>query len=483
MRRDDPADDELAAHVRPPGWENPRPRGRYNLVVIGGGTAGLVAAVGAAGLGARVALVERDRLGGDCLNTGCVPSKALIAIARAAAAAPPADPAAAFAAALARVRAVRAAVAEHDSAHRLRDLGVDVYFGAARFTGRDRVAVGDAELRFARACIATGARPAVPPIEGLREAGYLTSDSVFDLDELPRRLAIVGGGPIGCELAQAFARLGSKVALVEAADRLLPRDDPDAGGIVARALQRDGVRVLVGAPVDRVEPARTLVAGGQRLRVDAILVATGRAPNVEDLDLAAAGIAIGPHGVAVDDRLRTANRRVYAAGDCCSPLRYTHAADAMARIVLRNALFFGRARASRLVVPWATYTDPEVAGVGLTAADAESRGIAAVVYDVAMAEVDRARTDGATDGLLRVVTRRGSDRILGATAVSPVAGETIAAVAFAMAHGRGLADFGHAIAPYPTYARALGRAADAYQRARLTPRVARWLAWLLRRRR
>lgn len=480
------------ARVAPSGWVNPRPEGRYNLVVIGAGPAGLVCAAGAAGLGARVALVERHRLGGDCLNVGCVPSKGLIAAARAAAAARdagrfgvdagPVRPD--FPRVMERLYRVRAELAGHDSAERFTELGVDVFLGEGRFTGPDRIAVGDSELRFARAVIATGARPVIPPVPGLAELAPRTNETVFELDALPARLAVLGGGPIGSELAQAFARLGSAVTLVEQGPRLLPRDDARAAEIVRAALEADGVRVWTGARVVKAaarDGAPLLTAardGGEaELAADEVLVAAGRAPNVESLGLDAAGIARGPQGVTVDARLRTGNPRVYAAGDVCFPDRFTHAADACARIVLANALFRGRQRADRLVVPWCTYTQPEVAHVGIT--EAEARGRAVDVVEVPLAATDRGRLDGDATGYARVYLKRGTDRILGATVVADTAGDLIGEMAVAMTNGVGLGGVGATVHPYPTRSEVWRKAADARRREKLTPTVQKWLKrWL-----
>ena len=477
--------------VRPPDWVNPAPAKRYNLVVVGGGTAGLVCAAGAAGLGARVALVERGRLGGDCLNTGCVPSKSLLASARAAAiaGAERGQPAADFGAAMERMRRIRAEIAAHDSAARFRDLGVDVFLGEARFVARDAVAVEGARLRFARAVIATGARPAVPGIPGLSEAGYLTSESVFDLTALPRRLAVVGGGPIGCELAQAFVRFGSRVVVVEREERLLPSEDPDVGEAIRSALSADGVELALGATLARVErtPAGSRLvldepAGRRSVEADAILIAAGRTPNVEGLGLDAAGIDLDGHGrIRADDRLRTTNRRVYVAGDVVGGRQFTHLADAHARIVVRNALFPGRAKASALTVPECTFTDPEVARVGHTLASAAAAGLGTRDFVQHFDAVDRARLEGEEGGFARVLIEEGSDAIVGATIVGRHAGELIALVALAIESGAGLGDLASIVWPYPTRAQVLGAVADQYQRSRLTPRnrryLARWMAW------
>jgi pyruvate/2-oxoglutarate dehydrogenase complex dihydrolipoamide dehydrogenase (E3) component len=489
-----PHDVRLLGHVRPPTWTNPVPRARYHLVVIGGGTAGLVAAAGAAGLGARVALVERHRLGGDCLNVGCVPSKGVIAAARAwhdarTAATRFGGPAAPgdgdFAAALERMRRLRADLSPVDGAPRFASLGVDVFFGEGRFTAPDRVAVGGATLRFRRAVVATGARAAVPPVPGLAEAGYLTNETIFDLTERPAHLIVLGGGPIGCELAQAFRRLGSAVTLVDREPRLLPKDDADAAAIVQRALEGDGVTLELGVQVEgaaRVGGERlvTVAAAGARrtIRGDALLVATGRRPNVENLGLEQAGVAFTPQGVQVDDRYRTTNRRVYAIGDVSSRLQFTHAADFQARAVLANALFFGRSRASRLIVPWATYTSPEVAHVGRTAADAERDGVAVDTITVPFHDVDRAVLAGETEGFLRVHVRRGTDRLVGVTIVAPNAGDMIGEAAVALTNGLGLAALGRTVHPYPTLGEAYRKAADAWRRTKLTPAARRVLtAW------
>jgi pyruvate/2-oxoglutarate dehydrogenase complex dihydrolipoamide dehydrogenase (E3) component len=488
----------LVANVHPDDWTNPEPAGRYNLVVIGAGTAGLVTAAGAAGLGARVALVERGLMGGDCLNVGCVPSKGLIRAGRAVAdvrgagefgVRVPSGAYADFGAVMDRMRRLRAKLSRVDSAARFRDLGVDVFFGAARFSGPDTVDVAGATLRFKKAVIATGARAAEPPVPGLAEAGYLTNETVFSLTELPRRLAVIGGGPIGCELAQAFARFGAQVSLLEGEAQILPREDSDAAERVARALSRDGVDLRLGTRVERIERAGVervihVTSGGAaaRLAADAILVGVGRAPNVERLGLEAMGVAYDTRaGVAVDDRLRTTNPRIYAAGDVCSAHKFTHNSDAQARIVIQNALFLGRARTSALTLPWCTYTDPEVAHVGLSEREAAARGIAVRTFVQELADVDRAVLDGEAEGFVKVHVRAGTDRILGATIVARHAGEMLPELTLAIATGTGLGRIASVIHAYPTQAEAIRKLGDAYNRTRLTPRVkrlfARWLAW------
>lgn len=490
----------LLAHAHPADWANPVPSGRYNLVVIGGGTAGLVTAAGAAGLGAKVALVERGLLGGDCLNVGCVPSKALLRSARAAAdvrragtlgVRVPPGAEVDFPAVMQRMRRLRAGISPHDSATRFRDLGVDVFLGDARFTGPETVEVDGQTLRFQRACVATGTRPAAPPVPGLEEAGYLTNESVFSLTELPRRLAVIGAGPIGCELAQAFARLGSKVDLIEAMHGVLPAEDSDASEIVRQAMLRDGVRLRCCGKNLQVEHTGdgkrlTVDSHGEHyeLDVDEILVATGRAPNVAGLGLEQAGVeSDSKTGVQVDDFLKTTNRRIYAAGDVCSAYKFTHAADAMARIVIQNALFFGRRRASSLVIPWCTYTDPELAHVGLYPHQAEKQGTAIDTFTIELSDVDRAVLEDEDEGVLKVHVAQGKDKILGATLVARHAGEMISEITLAISAGVGLGAISSVIHPYPTQAEIIKKAGDAYRRTRLTPRVKKMFDRFLRLRR
>lgn len=488
---------QLVANVHPPGWVNPEPAPRYNVVVIGAGTAGLITAVGSAGLGARVALVERAFLGGDCLNVGCVPSKALIAAGHAYANVRgagdygidvPAGARVNFAAVMERMRRLRASISPADSAERYRQLGVDVFFGSGKFTGPDTVEVAGTTLRFKRAVIATGARAAMLPIPGLAEAKPLTNETVFSLTELPARLAIIGAGAIGCELAQCFARFGSQVTLFEVAPHILPLEDPDAAALVAQAFAKDGVNVVAPANIARVvsqgsERAIHYSAGGQEHegRFDAILLGVGRTPNVEGLNLEAVGVAYDPRtGVQVNERLQTANPKIYAAGDICWRYKFTHMADALARIVIQNALFLGRANANALVVPWCTYTDPEIAHVGKYERELQKEGIPFRTFTQPLHEVDRAILDGQTDGFVRVhVGKKG--RILGATIVARRAGDMLSEITLAMTGKLGLGTLAKTIHPYPTQAEGIKKVADAYNRTRLTPLVKtlfeKWLRW------
>ncbi len=492
----DEYDARLLANVHPAGWINSEPAARYNLVVIGAGTAGLVAAAGAAGLGARVALVERRLMGGDCLNFGCVPSKALIRASRVCSAinhatgygiVPTAPAHAEFGAVMERMRRLRADLSANDSAARFKSLGVDVFLGEARFVGRDAAEVDGKRLNFSRALVATGARPAAPPIPGLAESGFLTNETVFSLTELPRRLAVIGAGPIGCELAQAFRRFGSEVWLLEALTQILPREDRDAARIVERAIVSDGVELLTGCKVASVgrgaagRIVRLEHRGASReIEVDEILVTAGRAPNVEEIGLEAAGVEYDRKtGVRVNDYLQTSNPHIFAAGDVCSPLQFTHLSDAHARIVIRNALFFGRDRASSLTIPWCIYTDPEIAHVGLGEAEAAARGVAIRTFAQEMSAVDRAVLDGETAGVAKIHVRVGTDQIVGATIVAAHAGEIISELTLAIAAGIGLGRIAGVIHPYPTQAEAIKKIADAYNRTRLTPSRKRLLTRLL----
>jgi len=493
----------LVANVHPADWVNPTPRGRYHLVVLGAGTGGIVTAAGAAGLGAKVALIERHLLGGDCLNIGCVPSKSVIRAGRAAAdvreagrfgVRVPPGMEVDFSAAMARMRAIRARISRHDAAAHLREQGIDVYLGDARFSGPDTVEVAGNTLRFNKAVIATGARAAEVPIPGLKEAGYLTNETVFSLTTRPGRLAVIGGGPIGCELSQAFRRLGSEVFLFDAAPHVLVREDTDAAEILQRVFVREGIHLVLNSKVLRVEPrgAEKIIqyeAGGTTasVTVDEILVGVGRAPNVEGLNLEGVGVAYDPRaGVTVNDRLQTSNPWIYAVGDVCLAAKFTHTADASARIVIENALFpnlgfIGNKQFSALTIPWCTYTDPEIAHVGLYEKDAEKAGVATTTFVKHFDEVDRALADGEEEGFVKIHVRKGTDRILGATIVARHAGEMMNEISLAIVQNIGLGKIAGVIHPYPTQAEAIRQLGDAYNASLLTPSVkgwlARWFAW------
>ncbi len=485
---------ELVGNVHPTDWTNPEPAEIYNMVVIGAGPAGLVAAAGAAGLGAKVALIEKHLIGGDCLNVGCVPSKCLISSSRAAATLRSASEMGVsadgvtvdFPAVMERMRRIRSDISANDAATRFKKLGIDVFIGAGQFSGPDTVEVDGKTLRFKKAVIATGARPAVFPIEGLEESGYLTNETIFSLTELPKRLLVMGAGPIGSELAQAFQRLGSQVTVV-ARSTLLSRDDPEAATVVEAQFKKDGIAVRLHSTVKKLSKTPSgkqaiLTHEGTEttIEVDEVLVALGRAPNVENLNLEAAGVEYDTkRGVHVSHTLRTANRNIFAAGDVCLKYQFTHSADAAARIVIQNALFAGSKKVTALTIPRCTYTHPEVAHVGPYEGpdDADMD-----VYKVEMSDIDRALADGETAGFVKIFTRKGKDEIIAATIVASHAGEMISEVSVAMAAGMGLGKLANVIHPYPTQAEAIKRCADAYNRTRLTPLVAKlmkkWMAWL-----
>ncbi|MEM9154512.1 MAG: mercuric reductase [Cyanobacteria bacterium P01_F01_bin.33] len=491
----------LVANVHPSDWVNPTPTDTYDLIAIGAGTAGLVTAKGAAGLGVglKVALIERHLMGGDCLNVGCVPSKCLIRSGRVAAQMRDSErygvksPDAIevdFARVMERMREVRATISPIDSAKAAKGAGVDMYLGSARFTGPDTLEVGGQTLRFKKAVITTGARAVRPRIEGIEDVGYLTNETVFSLTERPRRLAVIGGGPIGCELAQAFQRLGSQVTLLHRGSHILNKEDADAAEIVQEVLLREGIQLVLGCTLKRAyktPEGKTLVfeCNGQEesVTVDEVLAGAGRAPNVEGLNLEAVGVEYDTRkGVVVNDFLQTTNPKIYAAGDICMNWKFTHAADAAARIVLKNTLFspfgFGKYKLSSLVMPWATFTDPEIAHVGIYEHEAAAQGIDIKTIKIDFDDLDRALADGETEGFAKIHYKPGSDTILGATIVATHAGEMISEITTAMVGGVGLSTMAGSIHPYPTQSEAIKKAADAYRRTLLTPRSIAFLGLL-----
>jgi pyruvate/2-oxoglutarate dehydrogenase complex dihydrolipoamide dehydrogenase (E3) component len=499
----------LAENVHPLHWVNPEPAGRYNIVVIGAGTAGLITAVIAAGLGAKVALIEKHLMGGDCLNVGCVPSKGVIRAARAWADLRNAEEFGLhippgvkydFGVAMARMRKLRARISHNDSAHRYAKLGVDVYIGRGHFIGADRVQVegpaGNRTLTFAKAAICTGARASVPATPGLKEAGYLTNETVFSLTELPPRIGVIGAGPIGCELAQSFARFGSQVYLIEAMHGLMPNEDRNAAEIVEQHMLRDGVKLLCCGKELTVEKTTagkrlTVNSHGRQydVTVDEILVGVGRTPNVERIGLEAVGIDYDKNGVKVNERLQTTNPRIFAAGDICSRYKFTHAADAMAQIVIQNALFphpfgLGYASVESLIMPWCTFTDPEVAHVGMYEKDAKEKGIEIETYTYKLDEVDRAILDGEDDGFARIHIQKGTDKILGATIVAAHAGEMIGEFSVVMKAGTGAKTIAGTIHPYPTQAEVNKKVVNLWRKEHFTPRtkalLAKLFAWTRR---
>jgi pyruvate/2-oxoglutarate dehydrogenase complex dihydrolipoamide dehydrogenase (E3) component len=475
---------ELLENVHPASWRNPEPCGAYDLVILGAGPAGLLAAHGAAILGVKVALIERDLLGGNRLNFGCVPSKALIRTSRLYARmrdAPelgvphPSGVQTDVRADMQRIQRIQTRLSRNDSAERLRATGVDVFFGAASFIGPALVSVAGTVLRFKKALIATGAHPLAPTIAGLAEAGYWTNENVFSLDALPARLLVIGGGPLGCELAQAFCRLGSRVIIAQDEPTFLPGEERDAAQILSDSLARDGIDIHLNTQVVAVhregaQKRADLLSDDHRMsvHVDEILAGIGRAPNVEGLGLESAKVEYDRvSGIRVNDYLQTTNARIYAAGDVCLAHKFAHVADATARMVLHNALLRGRRKLSALTVPWCTYTDPEIAHVGLYVREAREQGIPVKTFTILMHDVDRAVTDGDEDGFLKIHIKEGTDRILGATIVARRAGEMINELSLAMSAGIGLGELGHVIHTYPTQSDAVKMAADAYYRTRL----------------
>ena len=369
----------------------------------------------------------------------------------------------------------------------MQEAGVDVFFGEAAFSGPDSISVDTAQLRFKKAVIATGARPDVPLIPGLVEAGYLTNESIFDLTVLPPRLLVIGGGPLGCELAQAFCRFGSKTTIVQAWPLFLPKEERDAAQLLSDSFAHDGIDVrlnttAVGVRTDGLVKMVDLVSDDYKstVAVDAILTGTGRNPNVEGLNLQAADVEFDvDRGVHTNDFLQTTNSRIYAAGDVCLEHKFTHSAEASARIVIQNALFLGRQRVSQLKIPWCTYTDPEIAHVGLYVKQAREQGIPVKSFTIPMHDVDRAITDSEERGFVKIHVKEGTDRILGATIVGQHTGEMINEITLAMVANIGLRKLARVIHAYPTRAEAIKKAVDAYNRTRLTP-VRRWLLrqWL-----
>jgi pyruvate/2-oxoglutarate dehydrogenase complex dihydrolipoamide dehydrogenase (E3) component len=488
----------LISYVHPSAWVNPTPAPRYNLVVIGAGTAGLVTAAGAAGLGARVALIEKHLMGGDCLNVGCVPSKCLIRSARAVGEVwkahelgidIPGGAKVNFSTVMERMRKIRAGISHNDSVQRFQDLGVDVFLGNGRFIDNETVEVAGTRLKFAKAVIATGARASHPKIKGIETVGYLTNETVFSLTELPPRIAVIGGGPIGCELAQTFRRLGAEVILFHKNSHILNKEDKDAAEIVQNTFIEEGINLVLSVEIERVEKHNDgkiiyykSAGKSDSVVVDEIIIGAGRTPNVDSLNLEAVGVKYDTKkGVIVNEYLQTSNSKIYAAGDICMDWKFTHAADSAARIVIQNALFLGRKKLSSLTMPWCTYTDPEIAHVGIYEREAKTQGIELDTYFVPLNKVDRAIADGETAGFVKIHVKKGTDKILGATIVASHAGEMMGEVTLAMVGNIGLKNLSNVIHSYPTQAEAIRKAAEAYNRTRLTPFAkklfSRWLAW------
>ncbi len=516
-------------YVFPSDWQNPPPQAIYDLVVIGAGPAGLVIAAGAAGLdiGLKIALVEKNALGGDCLNVGCIPSKTLLhESVRVLNRNHQAKITAHDQAVMARVRQVRAEISVHDSAQRFKQMGIDVFLGEGAFQDshtlkvtrvlhQTSTAVPEQNslnqtqlLRFKKAVIATGTRPSLPDINGLDRVRYFTNETIFNLETLPEQLIIIGGGPIGCELAQAWQNLGTQVYLLQRGARLLPQEDPEAAAIISANLTAIGVKIHCQCQIDRLEPIvtpanpygvmvhyRNSQGAPQELSASHLLIATGRIPNLESLELAAAGLrftesANGTLNLWTNEYLQTNQKHIFAAGDVVLPQRFTHAADAAARLVIKNALFapwgLGLGKWSDLVIPHAIYTQPEIAQVGHTTATATTAGLNFATITINLQDTDRGRTDGITEGFVKIhyqlkADQTPTDQILGATIVGDHASAMINEITCAMTHKLGLNDLAQVIHPYPSLGEAIRKAADTYRRQLLNPRtrrILRWLSWL-----
>ncbi|HZR04506.1 MAG TPA: mercuric reductase [Candidatus Udaeobacter sp.] len=479
--------------------------GVYNVVVIGGGTAGLVTAAGTAGLGGRVALIERNLMGGDCLNFGCVPSKALISSARLIQQIRDAEkwglerqePQFVFEKVFERMRARRAKIAPRDSRERFESLGVDVFQGEARFVSSQEVDVNGQRLRARNFVIATGSRAAVPNIKGIESVSYFTNETIFDaLRRQPTTMIVLGGGPIGCELAQTFQRFGVEVTIVQRGDQLLPREDRDVAEFIERRLISEGVRIVKNADAHSVAISDTGKVALQLLDrqsgrlaeptffADVLLVAAGRTPNLRSLNLESVGIDATERGVRVNDYLQTSQPHIYAVGDVIGPFLFTHMADGQARVVVRNILMpfqFLRHKMDYSVVPWCINVDPEVAHVGLGEKEANGQNLDYDLFIVPLEDVDRAVVESQEGGFAKVLTRKGSDRILGATIVAPHAGDLLHEFVLAMKAGIGLATIASTIHAYPTFAELARKAGDKYNKTRLTPRAKKIFTWLYER--
>ena len=494
----------------------PKASGIYNVIVIGAGTAGLVTAAGTAGLGGRVALIERNKMGGDCLNFGCVPSKALISSARLAQQMREAgqwglrnqEPQFEFREVMERMRARRAKIAPNDSQERFESLGVDVFRGEAKFVspheiqispspqssslgrgGREAPGEGSAfTLRAKNFVVATGSRAAIPKIEGIEDVPFFTNETVFDeLHEKPETMVVLGGGPVGCELGQAFSRLGVKITILQNEDQLLPPEDRDVAEFIAKRFAAEGIDVQLDAETKRVRSeAGTVIVetSGGRTTADALLLAAGRIPNIETLNLGAAGVKHTQRGVQVNAYMQTSQPHIYAAGDVANRLKFTHTADLTARAVVRNILMplqLLRQRVDTALVPWVTYTDPEVAHVGLGEKEAMRLGKLYDLFIVRLEELDRAVVESEEAGFAKIVTRKGSDRILGATIIAPHAGDLIHEFVVAMNAGIGLGKLAGMVHAYPTLAEVARKAGDQFNKTRLTPRAKKIFEWRYRR--
>lgn len=484
--RDPPSEDELLQRVRPIDWQNPEPLRPYDLAVIGAGPAGLAAAELAAKLRFRVALIERHRLGGNSLNVGSIPSKAIIRSARlcesireanAICSSSSGDPCVEFSIVMARMRRIRARIADYHSVERLTHDGIDIYFGNACFLGPTSIGVGNIELEFAKALIATGARSRPSDIAGLEQMGYLTSDNFFDMTDLPKRLAVVGGGPLGCELAQAFCRLGSHVTILQSEPQFLPREERDAAELVSRSMAKDGVDIRLNTAVVGAQSrqgAKFLETINNEVKTaiptDQVLLSIGRVPNVGNLGLEKAGVEFDQEdGITIDDMFCTTNKDIYSAGDACMSHRFANVAELSSRMAVHNGLQGTYKRHSQMIVPWCTFCDPEIAHVGLQVWQARNQSIPVKTFTVMMEDVDRAITDGQDTGFVKIHLQEGTDKILGATIVASRASEMINEISVMMNKGLGLLELTDILHTYPSQSEALRMAALAYEQSLTRP--------------
>ena len=464
----------------------------YDLVVVGGGAGGLVVASVASQLGLQVCLIEKEnQLGGDCLHYGCVPSKTLIHTAKVAqqirragdVGLPASEPRVDMAAVNARIREVVEHIQQHDDPQRFRNYGCEVLFGAARFIDSHTVEVNGERIRGKRFVIATGSRPFVPPIPGLEQAGYLTNIDMFSLPELPARLIVLGGGPIGLEMAQAFQRLGSQVTVIEKQQQLLPQEDSEVAAALQDGLQAEGINILTSVAAEKVSIENNVrsvsCSDGGVIQAEQLLVAVGRSANVDELGLDAAGVSYTSKGITVDRRMRTSQKHIYACGDVCGPYPFTHMAEYQAGIIISNAIFRFPKKADYRVVPWVTYTDPELARVGLTEQQAKDKGVSPQVLRFDFRDIDRALTEGEATGFSKLVTHKG--RVLGASILGPHAGELIHEIVLAMQTGAKIADISAAIHAYPTLAQIHRRAVNTAYAPKLFSKTTRTLVkWINR---
>lgn len=481
-RREGLSEEELLQRVRPIDWQNPKPLRPYDLAVIGAGPAGLAAAELAIKLGFRVALIERHRLGGNSLNVGSIPSKAIIRSARLCEAtresneicgSSSGDPIVEFSTVMARMQRTRARIADYHSVERLTHDGIDIYFGNACFRGSTSISVGITELKFKKALIATGARARPSNIAGLEQIGYLTSDNFFDMTDLPKRLAVVGGGPLGCELAQAFCRLGSHVTILQNEPQFLPREERDAAELLSRSMAKDGIDICLNTTVVAAasrQGAKFLESVNNEVKTaiatDEVLVSIGRVPNVENLGLEDAGVEFDlEDGIKIDDLFCTTNKNIYSAGDACMSHRFANVAKISARMAVHNGLQGTQKRHSQLIIPWCTFCDPEIAHVGLQVWQASEKSIPVKTFTVMMQDVDRAITDGQDAGFVKIHLHEGTDKILGATIVASRASEMINEICVMMNKGLGLMELTDILHTYPSQSEALRMAALAYERS------------------